>query len=392
MQHDYPARLRALQETLQQRDVDLAVLNLNSDLYYYTGSVRPLYLLVPARGEALVLARKAVVTSREDIKHLPVHEFSGTQDLRRILETAGLLSAKRLGFTLDTAAYATVTRLQRFFTGAELVDITWDIRTLRMVKSPAEIEILTRACAVMDEMPRLLREHFRPGMSELELSMVMEAHFRRHGHGMLVRCRREGIEVAGGGVCCAGENTLYGTKFDGICGGKGLSTAFPFGPSYDPIPQGIPVLLDYSFVLEGYHADLTRMFCWGTPSDEVMNAYGAMCRIEQEIFDAMRPGALWEELYARSVERATEFGYAKEFMGVDADKVKFVGHGLGLELDEPPFLAPNMPYPLAANEVIAIEPKVALPGIGVVGIEDTVLVGAEGPEWLTRCGKEMVVV
>jgi Xaa-Pro aminopeptidase len=261
-----------------------------------------------------------------------------------------------------------------------------------MVKTPEEIALLIRAAAIMDKLPELLREHFTPGMSELALSAVLEYEFRRQGHDALIRPRREGVEMSACGVCVSGVRTLAGTKFEGICGGTGLSPAVPFGATEHPIVRGEPILLDFAFVLGGYHLDQTRMACWGQPSDTVRRAYEAMLAVEQTVFDMLRPGTTWEAVYARALAQATELGYADTFMGCGREQVCFVGHGVGLELDEPPFLAPRMPYPLEAGMTLAIEPKVALPDIGVVGIEDTVVVRDGAPERLTTCSREFIVL
>jgi Xaa-Pro aminopeptidase len=276
--------------------------------------------------------------------------------------------------------------------GAAIVDLAWEIRTLRMVKAPEELAILARAGAIMTQVPALVRAHFHPGITELALSAALEHAFRLNGHDALIRCRREGVEMSGCGVCATGVHSLAGTKFDGICGGTGLSPAVPYGAADAPIPQGAPILLDFAFVLAGYHLDQTRMACWGTPAEPVRAAYAAMLEVQAAIFAAMRPGAVWETIYQEAVAQAAALGYAEVFMGAGRERVKFVGHGVGLELDEPPFLAPQMPYPLAEGMALAIEPKVALPGVGVVGIEDTVVVRAAGVERLTPCSQEWIVV
>lgn len=386
------ARLAKLQALLVEREVDLAVLQYATDLYYYTGSVQPLYLLVPRDGQPCVLARKALTRIAEEAAQLPLRPFGGSKELASILAEMGGAAATRIGFTLDTASYALVQRLQRLVPQAEVVDISWDIRTLRMVKSAEEIAILARAGVVMEQVPALAQSYFQPGCTELELSAVLEYAFRLQGHDALIRCRREGVEMSGCGVCVSGKQTLAGTKFEGICGGTGLSAAVPYGATRQPIAQGSPILLDFAFVLEGYHLDQTRMACWGQPGELVTRAYDAMLQVQQRVFDTLRPGARWEDVYLCSASAAAELGYADTFMGVGREQVKFVGHGVGLELDEPPFLAPHMPYTLEVGMTLAIEPKVALPGIGVVGIEDTVVIRPDGPERLTTCPQEMIVL
>ncbi len=385
-------RLSALQSMLARRDIELAILTCNTDLYYYTGSVQPQYLLVPVQGDPVLLARKAITRIKDEVTHLPVRIFSGTQDLLDILDEVGLRHVSKLGFTLDAVSYAGVQRLQRLFPQAGIADLSWDMRTLRMVKSAEELAIFTRAGQVMAQLPSLLHDAFHPGMSELALSAALEYALRLQGHGTLMRCRREGVEMSGYGVCAAGTNTLAGTKFEGICGGAGLSPAVPYGASEAVIARGTPIVIDFAFVLEGYHLDQTRMACWGIPSAEVTRAYSAMLAVQQAMSAMMKPGTLWEEVYRVAINMVEAQGYADTFMGVEREQVKFVGHGVGLELDEPPFLAPKMPYLLETGMVIAIEPKVALPGIGVVGIEDTVVIRDNGPEFLTVCPQEMILL
>lgn len=384
-------RLHRLQALLAEREIDLAILHYATDLIYYTGSSLPLYLLAPQRGEARVVARKALARIAEEVS-LPLSAFSSSKEMAAIFAEVGAGEAARVGLTLDTLSYGTVQRLQPFFPRAEVVDLAWDIRALRMVKSPEEIAVMARGGRIMAAMADLIREHFTPGMTELELSAALEYAFRLQGNELMIRCRREGVEMAGCGVCTAGLNTLAGTKFEGVCGGVGLSAAVPFGVTADPIPPNTPILIDYGLVFEGYHIDQTRMACWGEPPAEARRAFEAMLEVEEAIFAALRPGATWEEVYRVAVDRAAELGYAEGFMGLGSEQVKFVGHGVGLELDEPPVLAPRMKQPLEAGMALAIEPKVALPDLGMIGIEDTVVIRENGIERLTICPQEMVIV
>jgi Xaa-Pro dipeptidase len=385
------ARLSRLQRLLIEKNIQLAVLNRNTDIYYYTGSIQPLYLVVPAESEPFVLARKALNRIQKEASHLKLEAFDNTHDLKQIVQRRDLAGAKRLGFTLDTTAYATVIRWQQFFAQPEIFDLSWEIRLLRMIKSEPEIKIMARAGEIMAGMPRLIQSVFKPGTTELELSAAIEHYFRVNGHSALNRCRLEGVEM-NLGVCSGGSNALTGTKFYGVCAGMGLSAAVPYGATYDPIARNSPVHLDYAFNLDGYHVDQTRMFCWGRPSDAVQKAYQVLLQIEQAIIRELKPGILWCDVYEQALKLAVKLGYEAEFMGLGAEKVKFVGHGLGLELDEPPFLAPKMEYRLEAGMTVAVEPKVSLPGVGVVGIEDTFVITDTGCERLTKCSQEFIIV
>jgi Xaa-Pro aminopeptidase len=89
-------------------------------------------------------------------------------------------------------------------------------------------------------------------------------------------------------------------------------------------------------------------------------------------------------VYTKAVDLAAAAGYEDHFMGCGATRIRFVGHGVGLELDEYPFLAKGQEMALAENMVVALEPKLIFPGKGVVGIENTFVVTANGLEPLTR--------
>lgn len=388
---EYMMRISKLQDILIEKNIQLAILNRNTDLYYYTGSILPLYLMVPADGEPFMLSRKALQRIQEEVPHVKLKAFNTTHDLKLMVAGHGISQIKRIGFTLDSTAYATVSRWQQLFGEVEILDLSWEIRLLRMVKSQAEIAVLAKAGKIMEEMPRLLKNTFKPGITELELSAAIENFLRIHGHGALVRCRAEGVEMIYG-VCSGGVNALAGNKFSGVCAGTGITTAVPYGAGNTTIYKGEPVVLDYAFNLEGYHLDQTRMFSWGEPSEQITKAYRAMIQVEQAVMEDLKPGRLWCEIYFNAIKLAAELGYEKEFMGLGAEKVRFIGHGVGLELDEPPFLAPKMDYRLNEGMVIAIEPKVALSDIGVVGIEDTVVVRAEQPEFLTTVSREFFIL
>lgn len=391
MTQDFSERISRLGRMLAEKKIDGVILNRTADIYYYTGSVQPLYLLVPVKGEPVVVARKAIARVKDEVPHMAMEIFSNSKTLAEIFSRHGIASAKRVGMTLDGISYAAVKRLERFFSTAELVDVSWETRMLRSVKSADEIAKLQRAGEGLSQLPQIIRKCFSPGMTELELSVELERFIRLHGHGGIMRCRREESEVASTGVCTTTRHGLLGTKFEGICTGEGLSPAAPFGANNQPIVQGQPMLIDISLVLEGYHSDQTRMFCWGEPSSQVRRAYEAMIQVEHRVMTNLVPGRTWESVYQSAVELAGELGYAEGFMGLGPEKVKFVGHGVGLELDEPPFLAPGMDGVLAEGMTLAVEPKVALPDIGVVGIEDTFVIEKNGARILTPCSSDFIV-
>jgi Xaa-Pro aminopeptidase len=156
---------RNRQNRLKEKAIDLAVLNLNPDLFYYSGSMQALYMLVPAEGEAVLVARKALERIRTEASRFMLETFKNTKDLQQIVVKSGFLGYKKIGFTMDSTSYTTVNRWLQLFEGSEAVDLSRDIRWLRMVKDTGEQAIFKEAGAIMAHLPQLVRDNFRPGMN-----------------------------------------------------------------------------------------------------------------------------------------------------------------------------------------------------------------------------------
>ena len=125
------------------------------------------------------------------------------------------------------------------------------------------------------------------------------------------------------------------------------------------------------------------MFSLGDPPAAVLEAYQAMLEVQESIKRRTYPGITGEQVYHWALEAATRLGYREHFMGSDATRAAYVGHGVGLELDELPLLASKFNWPLLENMIFAFEPKVILPGVGLIGIENTFLLTQQGLEPLT---------
>jgi Xaa-Pro aminopeptidase len=273
----------------------------------------------------------------------------------------------------------------------QFVDASPLIRQLRMVKSPYEVERIRRAARIADRMAQRMRVVLRAGMTELELAAEIEAEARRHGHQGAVRARRFN-QAFHYGHLLSGESGAVPSSHESATGGTGLSPAFGNGAGAHCIQPHEPVVLDYVGVAEGYHADQTRLFAIGGLPADMAAAFGACLEILEDSLSHLRPGIRAGDLYARAAALADRLGYADRFMSTGAAQVRFIGHGVGLELDELPVLAKRSDLLLEPGMTLAIEPKIVFPGRGVVGIEDTVLAVNGNPECLTFTPRELVVV
>lgn len=184
------------------------------------------------------------------------------------------------------------------------------------------------------------------------------------------------------GLALSAGAASYGF-FDGAVTGRGLSNASPQGASTQIISRNEPVFLDYTGVFNGYITDMTRIFVIGTLDPELQKAFDLSLEIQAHLQSALKPGAICEELFLQAVAIAEQGGLGAHFMGMPGEQAKFVGHGVGLELDEFPVLAQGFKVPLQAGQTIAIEPKFVFPDKGVIGIENTFAVTASGGAKIT---------
>jgi len=180
--------------------------------------------------------------------------------------------------------------------------------------------------------------------------------------------------------------------FDGAVTGRGLSAASPHGASQASLVAGSPVFMDYTGVFDGYIVDMTRVFSIGRLPDQLMKAFEVSLAIQSYLVERLKPGAVCEELFQAAAGLAEEAGLGNCFMGPPGENARFVGHGVGLELDEFPVLAQGFKVPLKAGQTIAIEPKFVFPGQGVIGIENTFAVSEAGGEKITDIPDDIVFV
>lgn len=371
-------RLARLQEHLAGQGLDGALFHGVTNLYYYTGTAQQAHLWVPAAAEPVLLVRRVLERARAESSLARIEPLTSLKQL-----AAFVGDARRVGMELDILPVTAFGQYQRALPGLEAVDLGPYTRLARSVKSAYEVEQIRAAARVADLGYQEAVAALREGMSEVELSAVVEATERRHGFQGIIRWR-----AAAGFECpwvhvLAGESALAFSFADTPFGGEGLTPAAPYGPGRRAIQRAVPVCIDMPTAYNGYVHDQTRTLSVGPLDAELTRAYG-VCQSILVMFEAeARPGVTGEALWSRSVAMAEEAGLGLHFMGYGENRARFVGHGVGLELDELPVLAPRQQMALAPGHVIAVEPKFFFPGKGAVGLENTYVVTDTGVERIT---------
>jgi Xaa-Pro aminopeptidase len=380
-------RIIRLQSALQDKGIDGALVIFPIDIYYFTGTRQNSVLWIPADGNPFLLVRKSFSRARKESMIEDTRPFPSSKELP-LLFGDGI---KKVGITFDVVPVQQYNFYARALPGREFVDISGINREIRSVKSTWELARMKESGAALCGVFRQVPEFLKAGMRELDLSAEFECRLRKAGNEGYVRMRAFNQELFLGlavSTATAGEPGF----FDGAVTGRGLSNASPHGASVSEVPANAPVLLDYTGIFNGYIVDMTRIFCIGSLSAELRHAFDTALAIQKYLVENLKPGAICEELFLKSAEMAEQAGLGRNYMGAPGENAKFVGHGVGLELDEFPVLAQGFKVPLQAGQTIAIEPKFVIPGHGVIGIENTFAVSDSGGIKLTELSDGIVYV
>jgi Xaa-Pro aminopeptidase len=359
--------------------------------YYFTGTMQDSVLLVPRTGEAVFWVRRSFERAGDESLFPDIRPMKSFRDAAAAMPAV----AARQVIHLETelVPLALVQRFRKHFPCKEVASLDAQIARVRTVKSAYELAIMERCGAmhrrVMEEnVPAMLRE----GMNEAELACELYSLLVREGHQGTVRFGMFNVDVAVAQLGF-GENSIYPTSFDGPGGCVGIGPAAPVLGNRDrKLRKGDLVFVDIGCAMDGYHTDKTMVYMFGRPLPEEVTAIHRRCvELERRLASMLKPGAIPSEIYARTME-SLDPEFLKNFMGFGNRRANFLGHGVGLQIDEPPVLAEGFDEPLAGGMVLALEPKKGVPGVGMVGSENTYLVTPDGGRSITGNSPGLILV
>jgi Xaa-Pro dipeptidase len=382
-------RIEKLQGHLAGHGIDCALMLYHRDVYYYTGTARPASLVVTPDSAVLFTRRgKNWIECEAPLEN--VREGG----LGSILEWARANGVRKgtIGIEMDLVPANTYVRLMDELPEARFVDISPAVLEQRLVKDEREIESIRGACRIVEKAHRHLPDILKEGMTELELSAELERVARMNGHETFAILRKRMETEMGAALVLSGENLKIMGGYGQVVTGTGLSAAFPYGPSRKKIRAGDTVVFDMASVNEGYHADLARTYCVGEAHPTILEAHDALVAVQSAIREAAKPGSTSSRVFGAAVARAGELGWGDYFQGYGEEQGTFVGHGLGLEVDERPLLSPRDETVIRANMTFTTEIFIVHPDFGEVKLEDTLLVTEDGPEFLTHLEREVTEV
>jgi Xaa-Pro dipeptidase len=359
------------------------------DLFYFTGTIQNAVLWVPALGKPVLAVRMSYERARTES---PIENIVAMKSYRQLPELLGFVSSpKKVGMELDVLPVLAHSKLTKSLGAPETVDVSMAVRRIRAIKSAYEIGQIEGAAdihrQVFARVPAIMKE----GMTELEVARRLDAEYAARGHAGPIRVRSWNQEFYSG-VVSAGISANTPTSFDGPDGMEGPNPAAPQMPGHRRVARGEPVIVDFVCIHNGYLADKTRIYCVGEPPEEAKKAHELAVDIQKSIAEGLKPGAIPEDIFNEAKAIADDSPWANVFMGYGDNQVSFVGHGVGLELDELPVLATRFREPLVEGMTIAVEPKFFLDRVGAVGIEDTFVVERHGGRKITEFPTEIHVI
>ncbi len=355
-------RLINAQKALAQTKLAGIIILQSIDRYYFTGTLQDGTLWLPTSGEPVFWVRRSLERAQlesplKDLRPQPKKSIDLSTELRSIIAIKGA----KIGMELDVVPVQLMARIKRLLPDTcEISDASPLVRSLRACKSPYEISCIKGAATIMDKVMLHAANVIQAGMSEIELMAELEHKARRLGHLGIVRMRGFNNELFFGHTLSGPEGTRRG-YLDAPTNGLGLSPAFSQGAGRTLIRRGVPISIDFMVNYEGYLADLTRMLSLDDPPESICRTHENLLALNQELTKALRPGCECGAIFSKALEIAADYGFADYFLGHGEDKVSFVGHGVGLEVDEFPFIARNNKMLIENSMVVALEPKLTFP-------------------------------
>ncbi len=372
-----------IQQNMSDVHADGLLICDNVNLYYVSGRIFRGYCYIPVKGEPIFFVRRPLGLNGTQVVYIRKPEEIG-----EYLQKNGIAFPDKLLLESDSISYSDYKRYETIFIPKEVLNGTALLRRCRSIKTPYEIDLIRRSGELHAKAYETIPSLYRKGMTDLEFSIELEHECRKLGSLGIFRIFGQSMEIFMGSVL-AGDNADIPSPYDFAMGGAGLDVSLPVGCNGTVLTEGMSLMVDMGGNFTGYMTDMTRTYAIGSVQELALKAHETSIAIHQAIAAKARPGVAAKDLYELAAEMANHAGLSDYFMG-HRQKAGFIGHGVGIEINEAPVLAPRSRDILAEGMVFALEPKFVIPGTGALGIENTYAVTADGVEKLTVCKEELI--
>lgn len=372
-----------IQQNMSDVHADGLLICDNVNLYYVSGRIFRGYCYIPVKGEPIFFVRRPLGLNGTQVVYIRKPEEIG-----EYLQKNGIAFPDKLLLESDSISYSDYKRYETIFTPKEVLNGTALLRRCRSIKTPYEIDLIRRSGELHAKAYETIPSLYRKGMTDVEFSIELEHECRKLGSLGIFRIFGQSMEIFMGSVL-AGDNADIPSPYDFAMGGAGLDVSLPVGCNGTVLTEGMSLMVDMGGNFTGYMTDMTRTYAIGSVQKLALKAHETSIAIHQAIAAKSRPGVAAKDLYELAAEMANDARLSDYFMG-HRQKAGFIGHGVGIEINEAPVLAPRSRDILAEGMVFALEPKFVIPGTGALGIENTYVVTADGVEKLTIFEEELI--
>ncbi|MDY9919869.1 MAG: Xaa-Pro peptidase family protein [Proteiniphilum sp.] len=383
--YEADSRLKRVQQTITEMEADACIITSSVNQYWLCGFIFDGFMFLFPEGDPILFVKRPSNIVDERAKQIRKPE-----QIPDMLREIGISLPKRILVEADQLSFSAATRLQAALGMPETKNISGEVRKIRSVKSEYELEQMRESARIHAYVYELIPSLYREGMTDLELQIEIERQMRLHGSVGIFRSFGENMDIFMGSML-AGDNAQAASPYDYALGGAGISPLLPLGANGTVLLPGTTLMVDMAGNYRPWMDDMTRTFAIEHTPDMAYKAHQVSIDIHNAIMKNFRAGALCSELYLLAEEIVNQNGLAPYFMGT-IQQAQFIGHGVGLEINEPPVLTPRSREVLEPGIAFALEPKFVLPGIGAVGIENTYVVHESGFEKITLCEEAMIVL
>ena len=383
MENELELKWRRIQQAMRQEEADGCLLTMNMNLYYVSGQVFNGYFYLPAEGRPYWFVKRLTIPETNQ-----VHVIRKPEQIPDFFRDLNLAMPRKLLLEADELSYNEYIRLQHVFRAEATGNASALIRHIRMIKTPWEIEQMRISARKHEAVYREIPACYRPGMRDIELQIEIEKRMRVHGSLGYFRAFGSNMDIFMGSLL-AGENAGEPSPFDFALGGTGMHASGPLGANGTLLREGTTVMADMSGNYTAYQTDMTRVFSIGKLPDRAYRVHRVALEIQARMERTAKAGVPCAELYRDALAMVGQEVLEDCFMGTRF-QAKFVGHGVGLEINELPVLTTRSKDILQPGMTFAFEPKFVLAGIGAVGIENTFLVTDSGVEKMTLLDENII--
>ena len=373
------SRQNDLASRLSKEGLEAALIQTPVDLYYYAGGRQNASLLVTAEGDSRLFVRRSLSRAKHESggSDSP-HSVESFPRMATFAEEIGCIPAMQFG----ELPHSFATRFASKISATQ--DCTQIVHSQREVKSDWELEMMAEGADVQMAMFEAVSAVGGEGVPEIELVAAAEAVSRAAGFGGNVQMRRFPLQCDRG-VIVSGRAGGVPSFFDSAIGGTGPHPMASMGSGFTKIKANEPVLVDLVHLHRGYVVDTTRMFVAGSLPSIWEERLEDMVAVKEEVVDVLDQGLDCSQAWRQGLALAEELGHGEHLMGMAPDQSRFLGHSVGLQLDESPVVAEGFDRPLPIGGTMAIEPKVVHVD-GSIGSEDTWVRDDEGMRPITADG------